>query len=436
MAMATRPTAAYKHVDRVDVHLWGRHMGAVALDPAYAYYAFAYTEAFRKSGIAPAPLHMPTEPERVFLFTDLPQATYQRLPALLSDALPDDFGNALINRYMADKGIPAAAITPLDRLAYMSNRAMGGLVFKPARGPANRIATAIELSNLVQQARQAVAGVIEGETETHAALRSIIEVGTSAGGARAKAVVAWNPTTDEIRAGQLDAPAGFEQWLLKFDGMGLDRELGISQDYGRIEYAYHLMAKAAGIDMMACRLLKENGRAHFMTQRFDRGPGGVRHHMQTLCALAHLDYRKKGTNAYSQLFATLRALDLPYGAMEEAFRRMAFNVMARNCDDHTKNFSFRLQEGKPWQLAPAYDLTFAHNPQGEWTHQHLMSVNGKFKDFDRDDLLAEASRFGIGTAPDVLAQVRDALSGWQRFAEAAEVSATPCAAIEGQFTPL
>jgi serine/threonine-protein kinase HipA len=313
---------------------------------------------------------------------------------------------------------------------------MGGLVFKPARGPANRIATAIELSNLVQQARQAVAGVIEGETETHAALRSIIEVGTSAGGARAKAVVAWNPTTDEIRAGQLDAPAGFEQWLLKFDGMGVDRELGVSQDYGRIEYAYHLMAKAAGIDMMACRLLKENGRAHFMTQRFDRGPGGVRHHMQTLCALAHLDYRKKGTNAYSQLFATLRALDLPYGAMEEAFRRMAFNVMARNCDDHTKNFSFRLQEGKPWQLAPAYDLTFAHNPQGEWTHQHLMSVNGKFKDFDRDDLLAEASRFGIGTAPDVLAQVRDALSGWQRFAEAAEVSATPCAAIEGQFTPL
>lgn len=432
--MATpRKAAAYKHVDKVDVHLWGRHVGAVALDPAYSYYAFAYTEAFRKSGIEPSPLHMPTAEDRVFLFTDLPHATYKRLPALLSDALPDDFGNALIDRYMADKGLAAAAVTPLDRLAYMSTRAMGALTFKPARGPAHRKATAIELSALVQQARQAVAGVIDDDGHANAALRSIIEVGTSAGGARAKAVVAWNPTTDEIRAGQLDAPEGFEQWLLKFDGMGVDKELGMSQDYGRIEYAYHLMAVAAGIDMRPCRLLKENGRAHFMTQRFDRGPGGARHHMQSLCALAHLDYKKKGANAYSQLFATIRALGLPYAAMEEALRRMAFNVMARNCDDHSKNFSFLLQEGQPWQLAPAYDVTFAHNPKGEWTHQHLMSVNGKFKDFGRDDLLAEASRFGVGTAREVLAQVGDAVSRWRRFAEQAEVSAAQASAIQAQL---
>jgi serine/threonine-protein kinase HipA len=435
--MATRPkAAAYKHVDKVDVHLWGRHVGAVALDPAYGYYAFAYTEAFRKSGIELSPLHMPTQEDRVFLFTDLPPATYKRLPALLSDALPDDFGNALIDRYMADKGLPAAAVTPLDRLAYMSTRAMGALTFKPARGPAHKKATAIELSALVQQARQAVAGVIDDDEHANAALRSIIEVGTSAGGARAKAVVAWNPATDEIRAGQLDAPVGFEQWLLKFDGMGVDKELGMSQDYGRIEYAYYLMAQAAGIDMRPCRLLKENGRAHFMTQRFDRGPGGVRHHMQTLCALAHLDYKKKGANAYSQLFATVRALGLPYGDMEEALRRMAFNVMARNCDDHSKNFSFRLQAGQPWQLAPAYDVTFAHNPRGEWTDQHLMAVNGKFKDFSRDDLLAEASRFGVGTARDVLGQVRDAVLRWQRFAEEAEVSAAQVAAIRAQLIPL
>lgn len=432
--MATpRKAAAYKHVDKVDVHLWGRHVGAVALDPAYSYYAFAYTEAFRKSGIEPSPLHMPTAEDRVFLFTDLPHATYKRLPALLSDALPDDFGNALIDRYMADKGLAAAAVTPLDRLAYMSTRAMGALTFKPARGPAHRKATAIELSALVQQARQAVAGVIDDDGHANAALRSIIEVGTSAGGARAKAVVAWNPTTDEIRAGQLDAPEGFEQWLLKFDGMGVDKELGMSQDYGRIEYAYHLMAVAAGIDMRPCRLLKENGRAHFMTQRFDRGPGGARRHMQSLCALAHLDYKKKGANAYSQLFATIRALGLPYAAMEEALRRMAFNVMARNCDDHSKNFSFLLQEGQPWQLAPAYDVTFAHNPKGEWTHQHLMSVNGKFKDFGRDDLLAEASRFGVGTAREVLAQVGDAVSRWRRFAEQAEVSAAQASAIQAQL---
>lgn len=216
----------------------------------------------------------------------------------------------------------------------------------------------------------------------------------------------------------------------------MDRELGVSQDYGRIEYAYHLMAKAAGIEMTACRVLQENGRAHFMTQRFDRGPGGVRHHMQTLCALAHLDYKKQGTNAYSQLFATIRALNLPYSAMEEAFRRMAFNVMGRNCDDHTKNFTFSLHQGKPWRLAPAYDVTFAHNPKGEWTHQHLMSVNGKFKDINRIDLLAEAARFGVGTAPDVLGQVRDAVSMWNRFAEEAEVSATQAAAIHSQLIHL
>ena len=430
---STRKAAAYKHVDKVDVHLWGRHVGAVALDPAYGYYAFAYTEAFRKSGIEPSPLHMPSAEDRVFLFTDLPPATYKRLPALLSDALPDDFGNALIDRYMADKGLLAAAVTPLDRLAYMSQRAMGALTFKPARGPTHKKATAIELSALVQQARQALAGVIDDDEHANAALRSIIEVGTSAGGARAKAVVAWNPLTDEIRAGQLDAPAGFEQWLLKFDGMGVDKELGMSQDYGRIEYAYHRMAHAAGIDMTPCRLLKENGRAHFMTQRFDRGPGAARHHMQTLCALAHLDYKKKGANAYSQLFATIRALGLPYAAMEEALRRMAFNVMARNCDDHSKNFSFLLVEGQPWQLAPAYDLTFAHNPKGEWTHQHLMSVNGKFKDFGRDDLLAEASRFGVGTAREVLGQVRDAVSRWPQFAAQAEVSAAQVGAIQAQL---
>lgn len=199
--MATRTTAPYKHVDRVDVYLWGQHMGAVALDPAYGYYAFAYTNAFCKSGIEPSPLHMPTQDDRVFLFTDLPQATYKRLPALLSDALPDDFGNALINRYMADKGIPPAEVTPLDRLAYMSTRAMGALSFRPARGPANRTATVIELSHLVQQARQAVAGVIDADDHAHAALRSIIEVGTSAGGARAKAVVAWNRTPTRFEPG-------------------------------------------------------------------------------------------------------------------------------------------------------------------------------------------------------------------------------------------
>ena len=215
---------------------------------------------------------------------------------------------------------------------------------------------------------------------------------------------------------------GFEHWLLKFDGIGPDRELGGSQDYGRIEYAYHLMAAASGITMSPCRLLHEGGRAHFMTRRFDRD-GKLRHHLQTLCALAHLDFKQKGSHDYSQLFLAMQRLNLGYPAMEEGFRRMAFNVMAANCDDHTKNISFLLREGGHWELAPAYDVTHACNPAGEWTYQHLMAVNGKFRDITRADLLAVADRFGIGTSPKVLRQVADAVAAWPEFAAEAGVSA-------------
>lgn len=424
MIMARRKAfASPTHVDIVNVYLWGQRMGAVALDPVYGFYVFSYTPEFRATGIEPAPLHMPTHQGPVFLFTDLPTETYKRLPALLGDALPDDFGNALINRYMADKGIAASEITVLDRLAYMGNRAMGALQFKPQRGPKHK-PTAIVLSDLVIAARGAVTGTFDDDSHVHAALRSIIEVGTSAGGARAKAVIAWHPETHEVRAGQLVAPDGFEYWLLKFDGIGRDSELGTSAHYGRIEYAYALMAQAAGINMMPCRLLQENGRAHFMTQRFDRESDGTRHHIQTLCAMSHLDFKKKGTHSYNQFFSTMQALKLPYEEMEEGFRRMVFNVMARNCDDHSKNLSFRLRQGQSWELAPAYDITFAHNPKGEWTHQHLMSVNGKFKEFKRDDLMQTADRFAIGTAKTVIAEVSAAIANWSEFAAQADLPST------------
>jgi serine/threonine-protein kinase HipA len=429
-------TVTYTHVDRVNVFLWGRHVGAVALDPTYGFYVFRYTPEFQASGIEPAPLHMPTQDDRTFLFTDLPVETYKRLPAMLADALPDDFGNNLIDRWMLDRGIRAEDVTGLDRLAYMSNRAMGALQFKPARGPGTQRAIALQLSELVETARKAVHGDLDGEDHAHVALRNIIEVGTSAGGARAKAVIAWNPTTKEIRSGQLEAPDGFEHWLLKFDGVGKDFELGASRDYGRIEYAYHLMARSAGIQMNDCRLLEENGRAHFMTRRFDREGRNGRHHIQTLCAIAHLDYKKKGTNSYPQLFDAVVRLGLPYAHKEEAFRRMVFNVMARNCDDHTKNFAFRLREGLSWELAPAYDVTFAHNPRGEWTSQHLMSVNGKFKDFKEADLLVEADRFAIGTAPKVIREVRKAVLSWPTYAARAGVSTREIERIGALLLPL
>ena len=416
----TGKTSVYKHVDVIEVFLWGKKIGAAALDPGFGFYAFNFTPEFRATGIELAPLHMQLSQTSPYLFTDLPVETYKRLPAMLSDALPDDFGNALINRYMAEQGIAASEVTALDRLAYMSNRAMGALQFRPTRGPRHK-PTSIVMSELVNEARKAVAGTFEDDDHAGAALRSIIEVGTSAGGARAKAVIAWNPETNQIKAGQLDAPEGFEHWLLKFDGMGKDSELGASGDYGRIEYAYYLMAKAAGLDMMPCRLLQENGRAHFMTKRFDRSSSGARHHMQTLCAMSHLDYKRKGVNSYSQLFATIGQLGLPYEQKEDAFRRMAFNVMGRNCDDHTKNISFRLRQGHAWELAPAYDVTFAHNPTGEWTSQHLMSVNGKFKDFTLNDLLEVGDRFAIGSAPAVVSQVREAIKNWPHFAAQAEL---------------
>ena len=423
--MATRPArttvATYKQVNVVNVYLWGKHIGAVALDPTWGFYVFEYTPAFASLGVEPAPLQMPVRQGGTFMFTDLPEITFKRLPAMLADTLPDDFGNALIDRYMADKGLDKSMVTSLDRLAYMGNRAMGALEYKPTRSPPRHKPSTIVLGELVTQARQAVHGTLEDDNHAISALRSILDVGTSAGGARAKAVIAWNASTQEIRAGQLDAPDGFEHWLLKFDGMGSDNELGSATDYGRIEYAYSLMAVKAGIDMSPCRLLEENGRAHFMTKRFDRGGGNTRHHIQTLCAMNHLDYKKKGTNSYEQLFVTMDKLSLPYEQKEEAYRRMVFNVVGKNCDDHTKNLSFRLRQGQPWELAPAYGISFAHNPKGEWTHQHLMSVNGRFKDVTRADLLTLADRFGIGSAAAVIDQVVTSIALWPTFATQAGV---------------
>jgi serine/threonine-protein kinase HipA len=435
--MAARRPAPFRPVDGIDVWCWGKKVGAVVLDPSLNFYAFEYYPQWLRTGVELAPLQMPLRAGAgPFVFTDLEPDTYRRLPALLADALPDKFGNALVDRYMADRGHPAAAVTPLDRLAYMGNRSMGALEFRPARGLSTKKPTAVDLRELVNTARAAVHGELQGDDDTVQALRNIIEVGTSAGGARAKAVVAVNPATQEMLSGQLEAPPGFEHWLLKFDGMGKDEALGMPGNYGRIEYAYYRMATAAGIDMAECRLLEENGRAHFMTRRFDRFDGNGKHHVQSLCAMAHLDFNRIGTNAYSQLFLTMKALDVPYAQFEQAFRRMAFNVMARNCDDHSKNFAFILRQGEVWALSPGYDITFAHDPDNVWTKQHLMSVNGKTKGFTVADLMAEADRFGIGTAPAVMADVRSALTDWPAHADAAGLPKDATAMIESKFLPL
>ncbi|TLD47553.1 MAG: hypothetical protein FAZ92_00168 [Accumulibacter sp.] len=426
----------------IEVRLWGQRVGAVAPDPRLGCYVFAFDPVWRKTGIELAPLTMPLQDTRQsFAFPELGEASYRRLPGLLADALPDAFGNALIDAWMSARGVDKSAVTTLDRLAYMGRRGMGALEFRPARGAHRESAEPLQMKNLVEAARRVVHGDLTGDVQAQAALANIIRVGTSAGGARAKAVVAWNPKTQQIRSGQFDAAPGFEHWLLKFDGVGNDVELGApagGADYGRIEYAYHLMAQAAGIHMSPCRLLLESGRAHFMTRRFDRDVvdgQSIKHHIQTLCAMSHLDYKQRATHAYAQLFMTIARLELGDDAIGQAFRRMAFNVMAKNCDDHSKNFAFRLQQGGAWELAPAYDVTHAHNPRGEWTYQHLLSVNGRFAGITRADLLAEADRFGVRRPQDALKEVRAALDHWPDFARQAGLGEKAIAAIHSDFEP-
>jgi serine/threonine-protein kinase HipA len=424
----------------LEVWIWDRRCGVLALDPRLASYAFAWDPAWKRAGIELAPLTMPLSDRRqAFVFPQLPEPTFHRLPAMVADALPDDFGNALIDAWMAERGYTRSQITPLDRLAYMGKRGLGALEFRPARGAHSESEAPLAMQSLVEEARRLVSGSIHAEREAQAALANIIRVGTSAGGARAKAVIAWNPATDEIRSGQFDAAPGFEHWLLKFDGVGADAELGLGADYGRIEYAYHRMALAAGITMEPCRLLEENGRAHFMTRRFDRQilhGQTIKHHLQTLCAIDHLDFRQRATHSVSQLFMAAARLNLDDEATRQIFRRTAFNVMARNCDDHTKNVSFLLRQHGPWQLAPAYDITHAYNPHGQWTYQHLMSVNSKFDSISRADLLADADRFSVRRPREILANVRAALESWPAFAAQARLSANTTDRVARDFCPL
>jgi len=421
----------------IEVWIWGQRVGALAPDPKLGFYAFAYQRSWRRTRIELAPLNMPLEDRReVFVFPNLPEATFHRLPGMLADALPDDFGNALIDAWMAEHGITKSEITTLDRLAYMGKRGMGALEFKPARGSQRESAVPLKMKSLVEEARKLVEGDISVDAHAKAALANIIRVGISAGGARAKAVIAWNSKTGQIRSGQFDVAPGFTQWILKFDGVGKDAELGTVADYGRTEFAYNKMATQAGIKMSPCHLLEENDRAHFMTRRFDREVvqgHTIKHHMQTLCALNHMDFKQRSTHAYAQLFMVVAQLGLGDDAIEQTFRRMSFNVMARNCDDHSKNFGFILRQNGSWELAPAYDVTHAYNPKGEWTFQHLMSVNGKFKDITRTDLLAEADRFGVRRANDLLADVRAAVGNWSTYAKEAGLNQTASDRVAADF---
>ena len=417
-----------------EVRLWGRTIGAVSLDDDSTVAAFQYTPAFAASGIEVSPITMPLS-NRVHAFTALPFNTFHGLPGLLADSLPDKFGNALINAWLATQGRAPASFNAVERLCYTGARGMGALEFAPAAGPASgsttRVAEKIDIDALTQLAsdvlgrRNDFAGSFASDDRA-AALQDILRVGTSAGGARAKAVIAWNRAANEVRSGQIAAGEGFDHWLLKFDGVSgnRDKELDDPQDFGAIEYAYYLMAQAAGVTMSECRLLEENGRRHFMTQRFDRLPGGGKLHAQSLCALAHFDFNHAGAYAYEQAFLVLRQLKLPMAAVEQQFRRMAFNVIARNHDDHVKNIGFLMDQDGQWSLAPAFDMTYSYNPAGDWTAQHQMRINGKRDGFTIEDFraCAKSAVMKRGRAETIIEEVRAAVAQWPQYAEKARVA--------------
>jgi len=425
----------YESVDLIEVRAWGATVGAIAEDPSTGYYAFEYDDGWIARGIELAPLHMPSR-RGVFVFPRLSEHTYWRLPAMVADSLPDQFGNSLVTAKLAEEGVPADQITPLDRLVFTASRGMGALEYFPPAAMAEEHPTAIQLADLVVAARRTLRGDFTDDDATHDALAQLIRVGTSAGGRRAKAVVCFNPVTGQIRSGQFNAPFGFEHWLLKLDGVDeLDAdELVDAQGFGRVEYAYSLMAREAGISMEPCRLLEENGRAHFMTRRFDRRDDGTKIHLQTLCAIDHLDFNLIGTHSYAQYFEVIERLGLGPDALEEGFRRVVFNVAGSNRDDHTKNLSFLCGESGRWSLAPAYDVSHSHNPEGKWTQRHQMSVNGRFEGIEATDLLDMAERFTVPGAKQVIGDVLSAVERWPEFAEEADVSPGHLERIAGDLT--
>lgn len=410
-----------------NVNLWGRRVGAISWDSERAVGTFQYDPKFLFAGIEISPIEMPVR-EAPYSFPALSRDTFKGLPGLVCDSLPDSFGNTLIDVWLTKSGRSREYFNSVDRLCYVGNRGIGALEFAPVLHDnwqnEIEISQLVDLINKVLVDRHNLAGNLTGKDD-HVALEHVLRVGTSAGGARPKAVLAWNPKTGEFRSGQIDTPDGFEHWLIKFDGISdkRDRELKDPHGYGRIEYAYFLMARQAAIDMADCRLHHEGGRSHFMTRRFDRDSSGRKVHMQSLGALRHFDFNQPRVYAYEQVIQTIRELNLGMSVVEQQFRRTIFNIVARNQDDHVKNIAFLMDQSGKWNLSPAYDVVYAFNPSGDWTNDHQMSVAGKFNDFEREDLLRFAEYSGIkpARARRAIAEVVSVVRDWPNFAKEAEV---------------
>ncbi len=430
-------------IDAAYIHFWGKRVGAIAWDAATHLGSFEFEPSFLSQNLDLAPLKMPISQARgkVFSFPELSQSnTFKGLPGLLSDVLPDKYGNTLINAWLAQQGRPTNSLNPVEILCFIGKRGMGALEFEPAEPQAGAASTKIEMNHLVHIAQEIMLGRKEFQTNLTAdeqkALAQILKIGTSAGGARAKALIAFNAQTGEVRSGQAEAPKGFTHWLIKFDGvvdtqlsLG-DGPLGTSNGYGRVEMAYYKMALASGIDMMESRLLEEHGRAHFMTKRFDRIPDQGKLHVQSFCGMQHVDFTEINAYSYEQLFQTMRMLRLSYPEAEQLFRRMVFNVLARNCDDHTKNFAFTMNQSGEWHLSPAYDICHAYRPGSPWVSRQSLSVNGQRDQISTQDLLAVAKSMNIKKPTQIVDEVKTQVSRWEYYAEEQQVPTPLLKAIQ------
>lgn len=413
------------------VRLWGRDVGAVSWIADRGVGVFQYMPDFAQSDFQLAPITMPLR-NAAYEFSALGREAFKGLPGMLADALPDKFGNALIDAWLVSQGRTADSFNPVERLCYIGTRGMGALEFYPvahrssAKSTKLEIAALTQLANRVLDHRESLAGVLEGDDDREV-LEEILRVGTSAGGARAKAILAWNEETGEFRSGQIKAGEGFSYWLMKFDGISSnsDKEMVDPQGFGLIEYAFYLLARAAGIDMSECRIHHEGGRAHFMTRRFDRSAKGTKLHMQSLAAMRHFDFNMAGAYSYEQAIETIRRLDLPRYDIEQQFRRAVLNVLIRNQDDHVKNIAFLMNRKGEWRLSPAYDVAYAYNPSGSWTNQHQMSLNGKRDDFSLADLLAFGRFCDLKPkqAENIIREIHEQVEIWPAYAEKAGVEA-------------
>jgi serine/threonine-protein kinase HipA len=404
------------------VNIWGTRAGAIAWDDNTQLGSFEYDPAFKARSLDLAPIKIPIDSDRrVFSFSELRNiSTFNGLPGLLADSLPDNYGNRLIEAWLADQGRAPNSMSPIEKLCFIGSRGMGALEFEPSKFKKAKNTFSVDVNDLVDLAKRILherqGFNVNLNVDEKKAMQDMLKIGTSAGGMRAKAIIAFNEKTGEVRSGQTRVPSGFEHWLIKLDGV-YDSKQGNPKGYGRIEMAYHKMAVDCGIEMMECRLFAESDRAHFMTKRFDREGSETKHHIQTLCAMQHFDYNDVRSYSYEQLFQTMRMLRLPHPQAEQMFRRMVFNVLAFNCDDHTKNFAFRLKEGGVWELSPAYDVSWSFDPSSKWVSQHALSLNGKRTNITLNDMLSIAKSIRVKKGKEIINQIRDIIYKWPSYAK-------------------